>query len=450
MDKFVIPSRFLLICLGVGFLFLWTTIPSKSAQLEQTYPKISEVDFFEAFELGPFAIRNRTVEAPLILKAMRAGLSVTLDNCIIEGDLNFTSNNALGKGLMYEEYLRIIQSQVHGGIRIERPVTPIKTSIYILASEIQGPVVIKQATFMKDLTMMDNVFNGSFDLSATVEGKTDLSRNIFKRHVVIEGRFKKPVILSSSSFEGPTKIQADFDGGIDFSPSTFNNGYFLYLMGTDQVFNIPLRMPVGTATTFKEQVSLVNSTLGDANLANVVFDKNIHIDNVRYRTLNVRWYQISKKLDYNEAFYLSLIKHFRTLQEWDDADDALYEYSVRKREHDSNWFLGSLEMVFLDWSIGYGVKPFRAIVFSLSWITFFSLLFIILHWQTRDAKPPLILMIWLKSLNNFLPGIELPLQSQSFSFSKGKLVLFLLSTERLIGWYTLTMFVIALGRKFIK
>ena len=110
---------------------------------------------------------------------------------------------------------------------------------------------------------------------------------------------------------------------------------------------------------------------------------------------------------------------------------------MRKREHDSNWFLGSLEMVFLDWSIGYGVKPFRAIVFTLSWITFFSLLFIILHWQIRAAKFPLILMIWLKSLNNFLPGIELPLQSQSFSFSKGKLVVFLLSTERLLGWYTL-------------
>jgi hypothetical protein len=143
---------------------------------------------------------------------------------------------------------------------------------------------------------------------------------------------------------------------------------------------------------------------------------------------------------------------------WEDADGVYYEYRVMKNQLEESLLSGWVERIFLNWSIGYGVRPFYAIPFALGWIVFFFFLFTILHWSAikQDAKPALEFFAY-GSLKNFLFGADLPIviepsskEHPTIEFKKTALVRSLLVLERLIGWYTVLMFVLALGRQLIR
>jgi len=100
----------------------------------------------------------------------------------------------------------------------------------------------------------------------------------------------------------------------------------------------------------------------------------------------IEWNQIKGKFPYDERFYIAQVKNFNDLGQFDDADAAYYDYRVKKREYGGKWYW-PLEIIFLDMSSGYGVKPWNAVEFGLFIILYFS----VFYWlgggiQERNAQ----------------------------------------------------------------
>ncbi|MBE9595154.1 MAG: hypothetical protein IMF19_16940 [Proteobacteria bacterium] len=104
-----------------------------------------------------------------------------------------------------------------------------------------------------------------------------------------------------------------------------------------------------------------------------------------YTKLNVRWNDIKDYLEYDGASYLALVKNFKNLEQFDDADDCYYQYRKIKqakkklysKKEGWNW---SKPIDILAWlSCGYGVRPSYTILFGVLLIFIFGFLFWILN-----------------------------------------------------------------------
>ncbi len=167
-------------------------------------------------------------------------------------------------------------------------------------------------TFFNNANFKDEVF-----FSLTVFGD---SGNV--NHIVSFGgaNFRKKACFNGSSFSGYTNfLDANFDDYADFSFTNFNK---LHLYGA----------------TFK-YVNLFQSD---------------------YNRVDVKWSAIKNALFFEGSTYLQLIKNFRDIERFDDADEVYYEYQDYKRK--SNGGLWD----YLTWILcGYGVKPLRTIIVGL-------------------------------------------------------------------------------------
>jgi len=119
---------------------------------------------------------------------------------------------------------------------------------------------------------------------------------------------------------------------------------------------------------------------GDAYFFIAQFDKELSLDNLKLDRLYVTWNSIRNVLAYDGPAYLALIKNFKVIEQFSDADDCYYQY--RKESQDRNeWDSGENWSKVLDiiaWiSCGYGVRPIHTIfcmfgVVVISWIIFFG------------------------------------------------------------------------------
>jgi hypothetical protein len=91
----------------------------------------------------------------------------------------------------------------------------------------------------------------------------------------------------------------------------------------------------------------------------------------KYDRLLIHWKSIKEHLKYDSATYLLLIKNFRNLGFFEDADACYYQYRKESQSR-KNWFNWSKMWDHLSWiSCGYGLKIWPMLV----WITGAILIF---------------------------------------------------------------------------
>jgi hypothetical protein len=358
---------------------------------------------------------GKEIKAEEVMDAIQRYAPVNIDGCTVNGDLDISGLTKDGRRITAP--LIITNSTINGDLHLRN--TVFQEQIIISNSDINGIANFSGSQFDGFASFAKTRFNNisyfdhaSFQQETHFEDSTfndtvDFNRSQFHGDIFF-GDYSN--IYNGSKFKGKTYFelvqfdryasfmgsifsdyadfwQSDFGDYVDFGEADFHN---------DTSFNW---------ATFKKQAYFSNSTFlenadfygsqfeSDAMFDGAEFFANLTLNWTRYKKMYIRWNSIGNLIS-DDAGYMSLIKNFKDLGYFEDADDCYYRFRVEQFEHEylSRTSLGgwieSLEQYmpnFLPASFdllamifyGYGVKPLYPLIWSIGSILFFGFIWMI-------------------------------------------------------------------------
>jgi uncharacterized protein YjbI with pentapeptide repeats len=387
-------------------------------------------------------------------------LALFRGNCIFlsssfQGDVNFSSARFLGpadfnsvalKDAVFWEaefhQLSFSRAKIEGNAHFER--ARFIGAAHFLSSDFGATANFSAAAFSCTASFEDAQFRGSSNFTdALFAGEATFDRT----------RFIKDVSFSSAQF----KEKAQFMGAVFCEDLKARGARFTESCDL-------------TASEFHRMLSLEDARIHTMRLFSASFgrDSRISLQGADFDRLEVRWESIKDWLVYDGAVYLALIKNFKNLEWFDDADDCYFQYRKRSQAEKKlfareagglavNW---SKLLDCLAWiSCGYGVRPSYTVYLSILLIVLFAGL----YW-TGDS-------IVVEHINSTAVGSHLApadeMQSLSFAdhlyfsamiftaraqvkwFPAG-VYRYLATLESILGWLLMALFLVTLGRIMIR
>jgi len=90
-----------------------------------------------------------------------------------------------------------------------------------------------------------------------------------------------------------------------------------------------------------------------------------------FKTMKLEWASLKDILPFDGPTYIKLIKNFREMEQFTDADDAYYQYR-RQSQANKEASFSKLGDIFIWLSCGYGVKPWRTAAWAVAIILIFT------------------------------------------------------------------------------
>ncbi|MCU0637383.1 MAG: pentapeptide repeat-containing protein [Methanothrix sp.] len=302
-----------------------------------------------------------------------------------------------------------------------------------------------RSTAFEDVRFFETEFAGQATfLSAFFQGNATFAATRFQSDVVFrQSRFLQGSTFGLSSFAG----LADF-GGVEFSDTAFFGG----VKFSDLAYF--------ASAFFSRDLILEGARLYSMQLDDVSFAEKsrVNLNSTDFTKFVVRWSSIRDRMIYNGAAYLALVKNYKSLEWFDDADDCYYQY--RKIGQDREPWSWSKVSDIISWlSCGYGVR----VSYTVFWCLFTILFFGVIFWAG-------------KGMNKFeIEGMELPgdhrlKPSKRVSFTDAlyfSIAMFTTSqapvntypvgfyrhlamAEGILGWFFLGLFVVVLSAVLIR
>jgi hypothetical protein len=332
--------------------------------------------------------------------------------------------------------------------------------------QFNGDAVFAQSRFAKDVDFNYARFfrSGSF-LDANFQDvsffETQFGGQATFRNVLFRGnatfaatRFDSDVVFRAAQFLGGSTFGLSSFGGLaDFGNVHFeNSAFFGGVKFVDLAYFVNAR--------FDRDMILEEARLYSMQLDNVTFQDNsrINLNSTDFTKFVVHWNVIKNRMVYNGAAYLALVKNYKSLEWFDEADDCYYQYR-RIGQSEEPWGWTKLTDIISWLSCGYGVR----VSYTSFWCLFTILLFGVIFWVG-------------KGMNKFeIEGMELPgdirqRPSKRASFTDAlyfSIAMFTTSqapvntypvgfyrhlamVEGIMGWFFLGLFVVVLSGVLIR
>ncbi|NQE06547.1 hypothetical protein C5S32_11820 [ANME-1 cluster archaeon GoMg1] len=164
------------------------------------------------------------------------------------------------------------------------------------------------------------------------------------------------VDFEDASFSDDAKFWgASFNGHADFSDASFS--------GIADFRDVNFRKGVSFDFTEFNRVFFSNTSFTHISLREADF----------YR-MKVDWSSLKNSLVFDGPTYAQLIKNFREMEQFEDADDAYYQYR-RLSQANKKWSFSKLGDIFMWVTCGYGVRPQYTIICGVVLILVFALIY---------------------------------------------------------------------------
>ena len=337
------------------------------------------------------------------------------------------------------------------------------------------------AKFKKDAKFRNTIFYGNADFNkAEFSDSSFMNATFYKNVDFMLGKFNEYADFSNANFYG----NADFSYRIFINYSEFRGVNF----HSDANFR---------DATFYDSANFgsVNFS-GDALFSHSRFDKNlyfgtskfakhVYFDNIEFNKMTVRWDSLKDALVYDELFYVQLIKNFNDNGQFEEADDANYQYRRQRQKEEFSlisWFSLSFWFSFVSWAedafmwiiCGYGLKPSHPLFVGVMIVLFFSCTSYKtqnnLFWDVDERKSDKLNRM-ISSFSGFTQKIIkiTPIRLKNFipswcSFYVSFVTFTTLGTirakngrdrlavmiEGLLGWLILTLFIVTLANVMIR
>ena len=330
-----------------------------------------------------------------------------------------------------------------------------KSYVNFWFSKFGGDAVFKGCRFDRIVSFRESQF----------ESYANFWRSQFNRDVIFRNaRFNEDASFEDTQFKGHADFRySQFDGGAYLMHSCFNNvtdfseAYFNGAASfKDSLFNDDAHFD---NSQFENNADFRNSQFSDhadfncscfnrsADFTLSRFDKTLDYTGTEYKNLNLNWFSVRNHYGFSSDRYgyLSLVKHFKDVEDYESADDCYYHYRIwRLRYDDQSWSKGLIDFVFLI-SCGYGVKPLHTIFLSFILILLFGLIYRrneIVQQQGLQSISYRDAIFFSASIFFTLP----PVPGWRYSERWRYLIIF----EDILGWVLMTLFVVTMSHVMLR
>ncbi|MBU4139132.1 MAG: pentapeptide repeat-containing protein, partial [Euryarchaeota archaeon] len=405
--------------------------------------QISEsTDTIAIITISNVSIEFTEINTSDILDKIKNGEDIYLKNARIIGELNVSK---IELKTVHEEW-RMWQKPFVEELKV------VESNITIVDSIFENDVDFSNTLFRKALLFWNTSFLGSSNFRTTkfIED-ADFGSASFSGGVDFGfAKFSSFAIFSGANFNGVTNfndarfnsaadfIGASFGGGADFPFAIFdevayfhgarfdNAAVFDYAtFGEDSYFN---KAKFGGAAHFN-----------DINFNDVYFTDteffSVSLVNTDFQSVRVEWSSLKNALVFDGPTYLKLIKNFKDMEQFGDADDAYYQYRLlsQKNKNGFSWLSDEIWRI----TCGYGVKPGNTILFGVLIILIFSLIYCL----GGDVS---IGDAFYFSMTTFASA-----QSKDwYPVDRYRKIAHII--ERLSGWFILSLFIVTLAKVMIR
>ena len=304
--------------------------------------------------------RPRIISADSVLKIIEEEKNVQLRNAVIVGDLDLNKLD-----LPTQQVERIKLPKHMGGsaedVTIVQDVKIVRSSIDITNSTILGTLDFSNAIFSEEAKFDGTTFSEEARFGgATFSRDARFNRATFTKNA----RFIGATFTGNAEFDDATfSGDARFDGATFSSDARFGRATF----SRDAGFII---------TTFTGNAWFIGAIFRtDVRFLDTLFYQRLNFDETKYEHAYIRWDMVKDHLEYQGATYLTLIKNFKNLEFFEDADACYYQYR-RIAQSKKSWYGWSKLLDIFAWvTCGYGVKVWRPVFCVLGCVFVFALLY---------------------------------------------------------------------------
>jgi uncharacterized protein YjbI with pentapeptide repeats len=207
-----------------------------------------------------------------------------------------------------------------------------------MGAEFGGNAYFWDAEFGGNAYFWDAEFGGNASFSdAEFGGDTNFRRAKFtgRDAIFVGAKFTGGnVYFEEAEFGGNAYFgDAEFGGDTNFRRAKFTgrHAYFWEAeFGGDAYFE---EAEFGGGAYFES----AKFTGGYAYFEGAKFDVVLNIDNIKFNRLYITWESIKDRLIYSGPVYLALIKNFKVIERFNDADDCYYAYR-KESQTQKKWY----------------------------------------------------------------------------------------------------------------
>ena len=293
------------------------------------------------------------IQASEILAKIERGEPVEYDGVIVEGDLDISELD------LPTEHVDRTEPEFRSGL--SEVLKVVRSQITITNSEIRGKVNFSNARVQEPINFSLTKFTGRnadfmgaefsgnayFGISKFTGGDTNFGRAKFTGGSAdfMGAEFGGNAYFWDAEFGGNAYFwDAEFGGNASFSDAEFGgdtnfrrakftgrHAYFWEAeFGGDAYFE---EAEFGGGAYFES----AKFTGGYAYFEGAKFDVVLNIDNIKFNRLYITWESIKDRLIYSGPVYLALIKNFKVIERFNDADDCYYAYR-KESQTQKKWY----------------------------------------------------------------------------------------------------------------
>lgn len=399
------------------------------------------------------------ISASSILENISNGKDVIISNSVIIGELNFGKLNKTNLKLVSKYIILNPECFIENEVK-EENITVIGNKISITNSIFENDVNISSNEFTENLDFRDSKFKGTTNFNealfrypvqfynAEFYNDTDFRCTRFGGTAgFMNATFYKQAHFRRAEFESYSNFaNTNFYQLVRFNATKFIGPYSDFTSASfrdDAIFEFAtfVNKVDFSYANFKNPVYFLNTKFYIVSFNNTNFTR-LSLDETDFKTINVRWSNI-KNVNLDEITYLKLIRNFKEIGQYNDANDAYYQYRIESEAIEKSkkqyvpWLFEEIWRI----SCGYGVKPQNAIILSVMLILFFS--FFYFPRNSKNLIKDAIFSIYLSSLIFF--SIE---SKDSHPVHRYEKIAYII--ERVSGWFILTLFIVTLTNVMIR
>jgi len=413
-------------------------------------------------------ITNSRIQGPLRIEAVTFAEVLDLRGCIFQDDVSFVKSvfqkDARFSGARFQKQADFAGTYFQGPASFISALFQNDSSFsnaqfngdaVFLDSGFASDVDFNYAKFLRsgsfwnanfeDVSFFETQFAGQVTFrAAKFRGNATFAATRFESDVLFrEARFWRGSTFGLSSFGG----LADY-GNVDFQKTAFFGG----VKFADLAYFANAR--------FDGDLILEGARLYSMQLDNVTFNESskINLNSTDFSKFVVHWSTIRDRMVYNGAAYLALVKNYKSLEWFDEADECYYQYR-RIGQDQAPWGWGKLSDIISWLSCGYGVR----VSYTAFWCLFTILIFGVIFWAGKGMDKFVIEGVE-------LPGDQRQRSSKRVSFTDAlyfSIAMFTTSqapvntypvgvykhlamAEGILGWFFLGLFVVVLSAVLIR
>lgn len=349
---------------------------------------------------------NQPIRSEIILANSRIAGKMNLDNVILAKNFDASSSTFLGptsfincvfEGRSDFSGCQFIQEAKFGMAKFNDTVK--FDSVQFDNTANFGTAIFRNASFSrakfsKICRFVDSQFIEDANLNGIVFGEfAEFDKCIFFEYAFFnEAKFYDDVNFINSNFSEDSLFNGvQFHGKVNFEDSKFQNAYFegasfseavnfknVSFGGDARFYEVDFDREVDfSKVNFSRNSSFSNADFsGGGSFEGTVFNGHFSLRSADFSDLKIPWTNIVDRLVDDRETYTNLMRNYRDLGWYTDFGGCYYQYRDMIRLNKS-WSLDGLSkaMDTLAWFYGYGVRPYRAIVFILFLIVIFAIVY---------------------------------------------------------------------------